>query len=50
MKVAHTETQAVRNRRALQEAAERQGRMLALMLVIEIVGFATTIILELIRI
>lgn len=43
-----TDTQAMRNRR-LQQEAERQGRMLGIMLVIEIVGFTVTIILELIR-
>jgi hypothetical protein len=42
------ETQAMRVRATL--AAERQARMLGLMLVIEFVGFTVTIILELMRI
>ncbi len=37
-------------RRNMQAAAERQGRMLGLMLMIEIIGFTVTIVLELLRI
>jgi hypothetical protein len=44
-----TDTQAIRNRQAMREAAERQARMIALAFVVEIVGFSVTIILELMR-
>jgi hypothetical protein len=43
-----TDTQRMRARR-LQEESERQGRMIALMLAIEIIGFTVTIVLELVK-
>jgi hypothetical protein len=43
-----SETQRMRDRKA-QEQAERNGRMIALALIIEIVGFSVVIILELIK-
>jgi hypothetical protein len=49
MNTKFSETQATRNRAAMRAAAERQARMVALILVIEIFGFATTIILELMK-
>lgn len=44
-----TETQAVYNRRVLKEQNERHGRMLGMILAIEIIGFALVIAIELIK-
>jgi hypothetical protein len=44
-----SETQAIKHRAAMREAAERQARYMATILVIEIVGFAATIIIELLK-
>jgi hypothetical protein len=43
-----TDTQRMRNR-ALQEAAERQGRMLGRLFALEIIGFAFIITMELLK-
>jgi hypothetical protein len=44
-----TETQATYHRKALQEQAERHGRMLGRLFALEIIGFALIIAIELVK-
>ena len=48
MNTKYMTTQQMRNR-AAQEAAERQGRMLGLILGVEVFGFAAMILIELFK-